>query len=349
MKKQATILTLCIFVGALVFTEACNKKDTGSQELTHPLTIPVPAGFPAMQNFFVNNPVTQEGFELGRKLFYDGRLSQDGNFPCASCHQQFAGFATFDHPLSHGFADQFTTRNAPGLVNLAWYKEFHWDGGINHLEVQPLAPITATNEMAETVENVVRKLNGDTAYKRMFRQAFNTNEINSQLMLRAMAQFMGMMVSANSKYDRVKAGKENFTAAEQRGYQIFQQKCESCHKEPLFTDQSFRNTGLPIDNVLRDMGRMRITKLSQDSLKFKVPTLRNIFLTAPYGHDGRFYSIGAMIDHYRFNVVNGPTTDPLVRNKLAIDDYEKNDLIIFMRTLTDTSFINDKRFAQPQP
>jgi cytochrome c peroxidase len=346
LKKKVTISTIALLVLGLLIMEACNKKDVAQLSPTTPLSIPIPPGFPEIQNFFVDNPITQEGFDLGKKLFYDGRLSADGNFPCASCHQQVSAFATTDHTLSHGFADQFTTRNAPGLANMAWYKEFHWDGGINHLEVQPLAPITAPNEMAETVENVIRKLKADATYQEMFRKAFSTNEITSQQMLKALSQFMGMMVSANSKYDRVKAGKETFTAAEQRGYQLFQQKCGTCHKEPLFTDQSYRNTGLAIDNVLKDVGRMRITKRPEDSLKFKVPSLRNVYQTGPYGHDGRFFSIGAMIDHYRSGVINGPSTDPLVKNKLSIDDFEKADLLIFLRTLTDTAFINDKRFAQ---
>jgi cytochrome c peroxidase len=346
VKIKLTISSFLFLVLAILLMEACNKKDVPASQTT-PLTLPIPAGFPAPQNFYADNPITQEGFDLGKKLFYDGRLSADGNFPCASCHQQVSAFATTDHNLSHGFADQFTTRNAPGLANMAWYKEFHWDGGINHLEVQPLAPITAPNEMAETVENVLRKLKADSSYRVMFRKAFNSNDITSQQMLKALSQFMGMMVSANSKYDRVKSGKESFTSAEQRGYQIFQQKCSSCHAEPLFTDQSYRNTGLAMDNVLKDVGRMRITKRSEDSLKFKVPSLRNVFLTAPYGHDGRFYSVGAVIDHYRSGVINGPTTDPLVKNKIAIDDYEKNDLIIFLRTLSDNDFIADKRFAQP--
>lgn len=346
MKNKITISTIALLVLGFLVIEACNKKDGVQLSPTTPLSIPIPPGFPEIQNFFADNPITQEGFDLGKKLFYDGRLSADGNFPCASCHQQVSAFATTDHTLSHGFADQFTTRNAPGLANMAWYKEFHWDGGINHLEVQPLAPITAPNEMAETVENVIRKLKADATYQEMFRKAFSTNDITSQQMLKALSQFMGMMVSANSKYDRVKAGKETFTAAEQRGYQLFQQKCGTCHKEPLFTDLSYRNTGLSMDNVLKDVGRMRITKKPEDSLKFKVPSLRNVYQTGPYGHDGRFFSIGAMIDHYRSGVINGPTTDPLVKNKLAIDDFEKADLLIFLRTLTDTTFINDKRFAQ---
>lgn len=345
MKKLVTISILAFTALLVLLMEACKKTDaTGAN--TTPLTLPVPPGFPPPQDFFSSNPITQEGFDLGKKLFYDGILSADGNFPCSSCHQQFAGFATFDHNLSHGFNNQFTTRNAPGLANLAWYKEFHWDGGINHLEVQPLAPITAPNEMAETIENVVRKLNADASYKQMFAKAFGPGDINSQKMLKALSQFMGMMVSANSRFDKMKRGELAFTAAEQRGYQVFQQKCASCHREPLFTDQTYRNVGMPMDPDLKDIGRMRITKRAEDSLKFKVPTLRNIMETGPYGHDGRFFSVGAVIDHYRFGVVNGPTTDPLLRNRIRMDDFERADLIIFLRTLSDTAFMKDRRFAQ---
>jgi len=347
MNLKLTIsLVFLLFIGITVM-DACKKNDAKNVAAVTPLTIVIPPGFPPITDAFKNNPITQEGFDLGKKLFYDGRLSKDGNFSCASCHQQFAGFATFDHNLSHGFNNQFTTRNAPGLANLAWYKEFHWDGGIKSLEVQPLAPMTAPNEMAETVENVLLKLRQDEVYRKKFAAAFGTEDINSQLMLRALSQFMGMLISANSKYDQVKNGTASFTDAEQRGYLLFQQKCASCHKEPLFTDQSFRNTGLPMDGELKDIGRMRITHNSGDSLKFKVPTLRNIYVTQPYSHDGRFYSIGAVIDHYRFNVVNGPTTDPLVKNKLSISDFDKLDLLVFLRTLTDTTYLNNKRFAQP--
>ncbi len=344
MKKPVSILFLLMLTAVLII-ESCQEKDNTAAPV-HLLNIPVPSYFPPIQNTYANNPITQEGFDLGKKLFYDGRLSVDGNFPCASCHQQFAAFSTFDHSLSHGFNNQFTTRNAPGLANMAWYKEFHWDGGINHLEVQPLAPITASNEMAETIENVIRKLKADEQYQKMFRAAFNSNDITSQQMLKALSQFMGMMVSANSRYDKMKRGETSFTGAEQRGYQVFQAKCASCHAEPLFTDLSYRNTGLAMDQDLRDIGRMRITKLASDSLKFKVPSLRNVFITAPYGHDGRFVSIGGVIDHYRNTVIPGPTTDPILKNKLNINDLEKNDLIIFLRTLTDSSFIADKRFGQ---
>ena len=137
------------------------------------ISLVIPKGWPKPnRDIFAGNPLTEEGFQLGRKLFYDGRLSKDGNIPCASCHQQFAAFATYDHDLSHGFNNSFTKRNAPPLFNIAWMGNLHWDGGINHIEVQPLAPLTATNEMAETVENVLKKISADTAYRRMFRAAF---------------------------------------------------------------------------------------------------------------------------------------------------------------------------------
>ncbi|MFT3949403.1 MAG: cytochrome c peroxidase [Agriterribacter sp.] len=342
--KRSVLYIFSLLLAGLLAVEGCKKQNEGAGAPT-PLTFTVPDGFPVPVYTFENNTPTEQGFQLGKKLFYDGRLSKDGNFPCASCHQQFAAFATIDHALSHGFDNQFTTRNAPGLFNIAWMKTLHWDGGINHIEVQPLAPIEATNEMAETMDNIIVKLNADATYRQMFKAAFGEGEIDSQRMLKALAQFVAMIVSDDSKYDRVKEGRAAFTIAEESGYKIFQAKCASCHTEPLFTDDSFRNTGLPVDDVLKDYGRMRITGDPADSLKFKVPSLRNVFATFPYGHDGRFYSVGAVIDHYRNGVVNSTTTDPLVKNKIPITDYEKLDLLSFLATLTDSTLINDPRFA----
>ena len=169
-----------------------------------PFPFRIPNGFPPPVYRFVNNPRTKEGFELGRKLFYDGKLSKDGNFPCSSCHQQFAAFATYEHRLSHGFNNQFSFRNAPGLFNLAWEKELHWDGGINNIEVQPLAPILDPHEMAEDLNHVIYKLKKDKLYPTLFERAFGSPLINSQRILRALAQFTASLVSADSKYDQVK-------------------------------------------------------------------------------------------------------------------------------------------------
>ncbi len=284
----------------------------------HYLKLTIPKGWPKpSKDIFAKNPLTEEGFQLGRKLFYDGRLSKDGNIPCASCHQQFAAFANYDHDFSHGFNNSFTRRNAPPLFNTAWMKELHWDGAINHIEVQPLAPMTATNEMAETLENVLKKLNADTAYRRMFKAAFGDATINSQRMLKAIAQFTGSIVSCNSKYDKVKRGEASFTMSEEQGYQVFKANCNSCHTEPLFTNNTFRNNGLDINKTLADFGRMTITGNAADSLKFKVPSLRNSYLTAPYMHDGRMAGLQQVIEHYRNGINNDqPTLDTLLKKRI---------------------------------
>lgn len=346
MKKTFFIFFLGVIITSCAFINGCSKKNDNDYKTT-PLNFTIPAGFPEPQYKFEGNALTSEGFELGRKLFYDGKLSKDGNFSCASCHQQFAAFATFDHDLSHGFNNQFTTRNAPALSNIVWQKEFQWDGGVNNIEVQPLAHITAPNEMAEEINNVINKLKADQQYKTMFKAAYGDDEINSQRMLKAIAQFVCSLVSANSKYDKVKRGEKMFTYAEQTGYTAFQAKCASCHKEPLFTDLSYRNTGMPLNKDLNDYGRMRITGKKEDSLKFKVPSLRNIYQSFPYGHDGRFYSLDNVLNHYSNGIQNSATLDPLLKDKIFFTTEERYYIKIFLATLTDSTFITDKRFVQP--
>lgn len=312
-----------------------------------PVKFKVPAGWPKPAYDFSQNPLTEEGILLGKKLFYEGRLSKDGNFSCGSCHQQFGAFNSYEHPLSHGFNNALTARNAPGLFNLAWQKEFMWDGGINHLDLQPLAPMTAANEMAETIESVINKLKADKEYRRLFKAAFGTEEVTTQRIGKALSQFLVQMVSNNSKYDKVMRGEAKFILPEQLGYEIFQKKCASCHMEPMFTDYSYRNTGMPVDTFLNDFGRMKITGNGSDSLKFKVPSLRNVGVTFPYGHDGRFYSLISVFDHYRRNMVPGPTTDSLLRNRLPLSNFEVGQLTAFLYTLTDSVFLKDPRFSPP--
>ena len=323
-------------------------KKSSDKPATTAVNFDIPQGFPAVKFNFGSNPLTKEGIELGRHLFYDGRLSKDGNFPCASCHQQFAAFATYDHDLSHGFNNQFTKRNAPGLFNLAWQSNFMWDGGINNLEVQPLAPITAPNEMAEDINEVVNRLSQDEQYKQLFKAAFGTEEVNSQRMLKALSQFMITMVSSNSKYDKVKRGQAVFTSIEQAGYDLFKAKCASCHVEPLFTDLSYRNNGLPVNSYLLDYGRMKISNKKEDSLKFRVPSLRNIYETYPYMHDGRFWNLSQVLEHYSTGIQNSATLDPLLSNKIPLTATDKYNLINFLGTLSDTSFTKNTQLRPPQ-
>jgi cytochrome c peroxidase len=337
---------LLVLLGVALFP-SCKKNDDPPPTPTTPtpITFQTPNGWPAPQYNFSSNPLTREGVELGRKLFYDTRLSSDGQVSCGSCHQQFASFVMFDHDLAHGVNNQHTLRNPQPLINLAWHKEMHWDGGVNHIEVQPLAPITAPNEMGETVAGVIGKLNSYSEYKPLFKAAFGDETINSQRMLKALTQFMLMLVSNNSKYDRVRNGQEMFTPLEDLGYQFFKANCNTCHREPLFTDLTYRNNGLPL-GIQNDFGRMAITGNRADSLKFKVPTLRNISFTQPYTHDGRIYGLEQMVDHYRLGVVNHPSTDPAVRNGIPMTVTEKFALIAFMRTLTDTTLTKNPQFSE---
>lgn len=343
------LLYLCTTLSALLIG-AANKSTIKFADGNVPdyIEFKIPAGWPKPPaNIFAKNKLSEQGFQLGKKLFYESRLSKDGNISCANCHQQFAAFATYEHDFSHGHNDQHTTRNAPALFNLAWMTKYHWDGGINHIEVQPLSPITSPNEMAETLENVLIKLKSDTAYPKLFKAAFGTEEINSQRMLKALAQFTGTIVSSNSKYDKVLRGEATFTYAEENGYKLFKATCAGCHKEPLFTDNSFRNNGLEINTFLNDYGRMKITGNPKDSLLFKVPSLRNVTVSFPYMHDGRFYSLGAVIEHYRNGIVTTQAgLDPLLKNKFIMTNAQKYELIYFLNTLTDTSMTRNPRFAK---
>ncbi|MEO7312006.1 MAG: cytochrome c peroxidase [Chitinophagaceae bacterium] len=342
-----TTLTIALLFTAVVALCSFIKQKAKPRNPGTPVAFVVPKGWPAIKYNLDSNGLTKEGIALGRRLFYDGRLSKDGQFPCASCHQPFAAMANFDHNLSHGFDNQFTTRNAPSLANLAWQTAFHWDGGINHLDAQPLAPITAPNEMAEDIGTLLAKLKKDSLYPSLFRAAFGSKIINTQRMTRALSQFLLTMVSANSKYDKVMRGEDSFILPQKLGYEIFKLKCAACHPEPFFTDFSYRNNGLTLDPVLKDYGRMRITGNSSDSLKFKVPSLRNVYVTYPYMHDGRLTGLYDVLEHYNKKMVVGPTTDSLLQNKIPLSNFEKGQLVAFLVALTDTSFTKDPRFSQP--
>jgi cytochrome c peroxidase len=292
-------------------------------------------------------PLTKEGIALGRRLFYEGQLSRDGNYPCASCHQQVGAFTTYDHDLSHGYNNSHTMRNAPALANLAWQSAFGQDGRYTRLEDLFAAHLTAGNEMAETVDRVVAKLRAYAGYREAFRRAFGDESITGERMFNALAQFTLTMVSANSKWDKVQRGEATFSVNEASGQALFQQKCAACHAGPLFTDGSYRNIGLPLNPLLNDYGRMLVTGQSSDSLKFRVPSLRNLYLSSTYAHDGRIPGVQTMIHHYRTGVQASPTLDPLLGQGIGLNNADVADLAAFLRTLSDTGYIKDPRFAAP--
>ncbi len=347
MKKSLlTILALIITVFLFSYLLGACKKNENPSDLNF-LKQEIPDGFPEPVYTFSDNPVSQEGFELGRKLFYDGRLSLDGNYPCASCHQQIAGFGTFEHDRSHGYNGSHTLRNAPVLFNLAWQTDLHWDGRYKSLFDEAAQPINDHIEMAESFNGVIDKLQKDPEYRAAFKKTFRSDFIRPEYILKALAQFTGSLVSANSRYDRYKKGQANFTIQEENGYQLFRANCAVCHKEPMFTDYSFRNIGLPVDNLLNDYGRIKVTGDLKDSLKFKVPSLRNVYISSNYMHDGRFNTLAQCINHYRTGIQKNSTLDPLLTNGIQLSNTEATNIALFLRTLTDSAFILDPRYKKP--
>jgi cytochrome c peroxidase len=306
-----------------------------------------PANFPEPVYHFQTNEITAAKFELGRKLFYEPRFSRDNTVSCGTCHIQSAGFTHHGHDVSHGIDDRLGNRNSPSIANMAWNKTFFWDGGVFDLDLQPIVPITNPVEMDETVSNVIRKLNAHPDYPGLFKKAFGTEEISTARMMKALSQFMVMLVSANSKYDSVMRG-ENvvFTVQEKQGYALFRAHCAGCHKEPLFTDDSFRDNGIGA-GPNNDQGRFVITLNDKDKYTFKVPGLRNISYTAPYMHDGRFRTIEAVLEHYTKHIKATPNLDPLLKpGGLPLTVQEQSNIIAFLKTLDDRTFITDKRFSE---
>ena len=308
----------------------------------------IPTHFPEIKYELEINELSQEKIDLGRAIFFDPILSKDNTISCASCHSPFNAFAHTDHELSHGVNDQIGTRNAPPLFNLAWQTSFMWDGAINHLDMQPLAPITHAKEMGETIENVLDKLRKKNIYKNLFKDAYNDTIISTERMLKAISQFQLTLISANSKYDKTKLGLTNFNEQEKNGYKLFKNNCNSCHTEPLFTNYKFANNGLHVDTSLNDYGRWAITKLSKDSLLFKTPSLRNLSYTPPYMHDGRFKTLNQVLNHYIKGIHNSLTLSEDLNSKITLSSNEKTDLITFLLTLNDKGFAFNKKHQFPR-
>lgn len=339
MKKFGILLFASIFIFVIIAFQKPPKS----------FSLIFPKHWPNPTIDFKTYPITEEGIELGRDLFYDPILSKDNTISCASCHSPFMSFAHVDHSLSHGIADSIGNRNAPALINLAWHKSFMWDGAINHIEMQALAPITDPREMGETLENVIEKLENSEYYKAYFVKLYGKDKINSSMILKVLSQFQISLISANSKYDQVSLGLDSFTERENRGYLLFKKNCNQCHQEPLFTDHSFANNGLEIDPYLQDYGRYNITGNVQDSFVFKVPTLRNISFTPPYMHDGRFLSLQTVLNHYiNLNQKKAGILDERLHKKIALSHQQKIDLIDFLKTLSDPSFLKNKKFHNPK-
>lgn len=311
-----------------------------------------PANFPQPVYALDQNAPTKAGFVLGRALFYDGMLSRDGSISCAECHNQAYAFTHHQHEVSHGIDNQVGTRNSMPIQNLAWATNFFWDGGVHNLDLAPIAPIENPVEMDDKSSNVIAKLRKSSRYPPLFNAAFGSEEINGPRFLQALSQFMLTLVSGNSRYDKWvrKETGGTLTDEEQAGLTVFRAKCSSCHAGELFTDNSFRNNGLFIQGS-NDIGRAHVTELDEDTYRFKVPSLRNVEKTLPYMHDGRFYSLDAVLTHYTENVQKTKNLDPLLQQNgrlgIALTTHEQQQIIAFLKTLTDEAFLRDPRFVEP--
>lgn len=325
-------------------------------------TLPVP-------NLPEDNPLTVEKVKLGRMLFYEEALSKDGSMSCATCHLQIEGFSDSDQ-FSEGVEGLLGKRQAMAVVNLAWNENgFFWDGRAELLRHQSVLPIQDPLEMNETLENAITKLetfelyNLQKLYKNQFIRAFEDGQINELNISLALEAFMMTIVSDDSKYDRYLAGTATLTPAEERGRELFFAEyneffpetsgadCAHCHSGTNFENDQYMNNGLDSDADFTDLGRYDVTENEEDKAKFKVTSLRNIAVTAPYMHDGRFNTLEEVVDHYNEGLHSSSTLDPALASTmgtgLMLDAGDKADLIAFLHTLTDETYLNNPDYTDP--
>jgi len=305
-----------------------------------------PKHFPEPHYTFAGNEKDEAVYELGRALFFDPILSLDSTISCASCHRQHLAFSD-SVKLSTGIKGRLSRRNSPPLFNLAWSPSFMWDGGINHIEVVSIAPITDSFEMALPLRVLGERLNNHPFYKSGFKKAMGSDSITDRQYLLALTQFMSAIISDSSPYDDYILGRAHTMSVKAiEGLKLFRIHCEDCHKEPLFTDFSFRNNGT--FEPSGDLGRFLITDHPADRGSFKVPSLRNIALTAPYMHDGRFNSLEEVIEHYTSDLSEISGVDTRLKDGIHLDPVQKDQLLVFLQTLTDSEMIIQPAFSHPK-
>jgi cytochrome c peroxidase len=306
-----------------------------------------------------DNPLTVERVTLGRTLFFDKQLSSNNAQSCSDCHLPEKAFAD-NRRTARGAEGEFGPRNTMPLFNLAWKKEFFWDGRAKSLREQVLQPIQNPVEMHQSLTNLCAKLRATdkTNYAGLFEAAFGSPEITAEKISLALENYLLTLTSFNAKFDRVLRGEEKFTAAEQRGFELFSTEydprrgqygadCFHCHGGPLFQSQAFANNGS--DGAFTDIGREKVTGKASDRGKFAVPSLRNVELTAPYMHDGRFRTLEDVIRHYSTSVVRSATLDPNLAKHpdggVPLNEEDQHALVAFLKTLTDAQLLTQAETA----
>lgn len=327
-------------------------------------------GWPKPILVFSNGVNVDAEIALGRVLFYDESLSADGKVSCGSCHTSYTAFAHVDHKLSHGVFDREGRRNAPALMNLAWQSGFMWDGAIQHLELQSMAPIAAHTEMGMSLQDYLNGIKQNPRYQTLFALAYPNQPISLPLALKAIARFELTFVSDQSRYDSMRRQQISFTQQENRGYALFQKICAACHAEPLFTRPGYEYNGWAdglngMDSAGTlvsglDRGRALVTGLVNDAYHMKIPTLRNVEVSFPYMHNGGFQSLYQVVKNYSGKrlVVRGDGGGSGISGDsgegqrkvidISLDANERVDLVAFLMTLTDRKFLYSKDFVDPR-
>lgn len=327
---------------------------------------PTPYAFPKLKRFPAmplsqTNPVTNEGVALGRHLFYDPILSRDSSISCGSCHRQEAAFSDGPQVLSKGIREQKQKRNTPPLFNMAWYSRLFWDGRAASIEEQVFQPVAAHDEMDLPWSEAEIRLQRSAFYQPMFRAAFGDDGVTKERIAQAIGQFERTLLSYRSKFDRAINFKGYLNAEEYAGFVLMNDMtkgdCLHCHTtdaDPLGTTGAFSNNGLdPVydANGYKDAGRGAITKNLAQNGQFRIPSLRNIALTAPYMHDGRFASLKEVLDFYSEGVHQGANVDSKMqfakKGGVHLTEQEKEQIMAFLQTLTDSAFVNDPAFSNP--
>jgi cytochrome c peroxidase len=280
--------------------------------------------------------------ELGRVLFYDPLFSADGQTSCASCHSSYHAFAHTDHALSHGVFDSIGKRNAPALFNLAWRRLFMRDGAIHQLELQTLAPLHSANEMGSHINTALNRINQNPHYRKLNFQAWGDSTMSATHFLKSLTYFELILTSQNSWWDKVQNGTARMSEIQNKGLQHFQSWCSDCHTPPLFHDQKFHSV-LDTMQENKDQGRYIISQQPEDKYGFSTPSLRNLGFTYPYGHDGRFEKLRTCLESHLIekNEIKIPLGN-------LLDESQITELIAFLYTLNDTSFVSNGRFQFPR-
>tara|TARA_B100000965_G_C19549438_1_gene739383 strand:+ start:36 stop:1145 length:1110 start_codon:yes stop_codon:yes gene_type:complete len=364
--KSLQFLFLCLMITIVI--QACKEDDTNEESMTGVQYDDTPyilnTGDFEQPPIAMDNQLTRQGVKLGRMLFYEKRLSKDGSMSCASCHRQEHAF-TDTSLFSEGVRGKVGKRQAMAVFNMAWNEnEFFWDGRAHLLRDQSLKPIEDSLEMDETLENVINKLKVDQIYRDQFMRAFGSEEITESKMALAMEQFMNSIVSVESKYDRYLRGAASLDTNEERGRVLFFAEfnpgfpslsgadCQHCHSGLNFENDRYMNNGLDTDADMTDDGRMEVTGRSSDKGKFKVTSLRNVEVTPPYMHDGRFKTLEEVVDHYNSGLKNSSTVDPTLlypinNGGLQLSEEDKRDLVAFLKTLTDEVMLTNPEYSDP--